>query len=163
MNPDCAAGRLKCREKAKDADRVETVEHLRLLVYLETSCHFCSLALHVVIAVVGPVGQTLTAVGQSCLVLCVSKHNEVWGLFRGMETSVAWRVNLNEECNCFCSLRNCQNPFLMSNNVQAILTSGSDCGGMSYSGDEVYDRALHATWSLTVDSGTLMDWLASAL
>lgn len=76
MSPVCAGRHLERRKKTKDTDRVETVEHLRSQLYLESLRHLCNSACHVVIVALGPIGEAIDTVVQGCPVVPVDRLAE---------------------------------------------------------------------------------------
>lgn len=57
----------------EDTDRAGTVEYLPFQLYLEKSSHFGNLDCHIVIAVLGSVGQAITGVVQDCPIVCFGR------------------------------------------------------------------------------------------
>lgn len=80
-------------EEAKKGNGVGTVERWRPQLYFETLHYLCNSSFHVIIVVLGPVGQVINAVVQVCLIGRVDRLGEGYRLFQRMETSVAERVD----------------------------------------------------------------------
>lgn len=62
MSSVCIAGHLEGKEETEDADSVETVKYLQYHLFHVTSPRLCHLGCDVIIVMLGPVGQTSTAV-----------------------------------------------------------------------------------------------------
>lgn len=87
MSSISVAGHLQRREKVKDADRLVTVEHLRIKLYLKPSRHFGNLARSVVIVVLRAVRQAIPAVVHGWVMVCIGCLNDSHRLFRQIAPS----------------------------------------------------------------------------
>lgn len=72
MSPVCATGHMERVKEAKEANRVEIVEHLCFHLYLESSLHLCKCACLVYIVVFGPVRQLIATGVQGCPVVRIA-------------------------------------------------------------------------------------------
>lgn len=81
MNLSLWLGHLERMEEAKETDRVQNMEHFQSQLYVKNSRHLCNSACHVVIVVLGDVGQPIAAKVQGCLLVCIGRLNDDYGLF----------------------------------------------------------------------------------
>lgn len=92
MHPVFCRRPFEYEQDSKDSNRLDTLKCLRSPLYLKTLHHFRNSVCHVVILLLGPVGQT--PVVQGYRIVWVDRLGNGYQLFLRIVTSVAVRVDL---------------------------------------------------------------------
>lgn len=93
MSPKFVVGRFERGERARGTNRVKTVQHLRFQVYFQSLTILTIKLASSSLKLLRPVGKSIAAAVQACLVECIDFLNAGYGMFWWIATAVVVHID----------------------------------------------------------------------